>query len=196
MNLYYNTARSSYQTTFNFNGLKKTEKTLQHIKDEILQNPNFCRDEKSITKNDLLGYLNDGIYFFTENEEGKITGLLHFEVNKPTITIHGLCVPGSSVGIGSSLIEKVKEFAVSNGFARIKLTCYDNSVVSFYKKKGFTLVSSATVYDSDEDSDDEGKPKYDMDFRISKGGIKSKKSRKSRKSKKSIKSRKTRKTRK
>ena len=195
MKLYYITARRSNETAFNFNGIERTRKSIQNIKDEISQNPNFCRDEKSITKDDLIGYLSDGIFFFTENDDGKLTGLIHFEVNKPTITIQGLCVPPPSAGIGSYLINKVKEFGQANGFTKIKLSCYDDKVSTFYKKQGFTGTRT-TIYDSDEDSDDEGTPKYDMEFTLTRGGSTSKKTKRLKKTKKNKRMKQTKRTKK
>jgi GNAT superfamily N-acetyltransferase len=172
MNLYYARPGRSINNPLNFNEIKKTEKSIQNIKDEILQNPDFCRDEISITKNDLISYLNSGISFFTENEEGKLTGLINFEVNMPTITIYGLCVPAPSAGIGRKLIETVKEFARTNEFNKIRLTCYDDNVSEFYRKQGFAG-NSRIVYDSDDE--DNQKVKYDMELNINVGGSKYKK---------------------
>jgi GNAT superfamily N-acetyltransferase len=164
MNIYYTVARKA---NYIFPGVTLTSKSISDIQREIKKTTDFCREEESITIEELRDYVGTGITFFTENDEHKITGLINFDVNQPTITIHGLCSPPSSMGIGSLLIEKIKEFAQANSFTKIKLTCYD-SVVSFYRKKGFTVVGSpTTIYDSDEDSDDEGKTRYNMELNLS-----------------------------
>jgi len=170
MNIYYISNSPSYELRYNFVGITKSSKTVKSIKEEISNIPNFCRDQMSITVSELKSYISSGISFFTENDEHTITGIINFDINVNTINILGLCVPSPSAGIGTLLIESVKEFAKINNLTNIKLTCYDN-VKNFYTKIGFKIKNTSNFYDSDEDSDDESsKTRYDMEYLIAKSG--------------------------
>jgi hypothetical protein len=141
-------------------------KTIDEIKREIRSNKNFCRDEKSIETLDLISYLSSGITIYTLNEDGKLNGVLNFEINVDIIKIEGLCVPPPSSGLGTLLINSVKNFSRTNSINQIKLSCYDENVLRFYLKNEFRLEKEPTrIEDSDEDSDDESespKIRYDM----------------------------------
>jgi len=195
MTVYYIVSRESYENKYNFEGIQKSSKTISSLQNEIMTIPNFCREEISIATVELKSYLCNGITFFTENEEN-ITGLIVFDINVNSIYIIGLCVPEPSVGLGSILINKVKEFAEKNGIINIILTCYD-SVKNFYEKLGFKIINENKFYDSDEDSEDEdstGKIRYEMIYiltPITAGKRKSKKNSKRYKKNKTYKKRKT-----
>jgi GNAT superfamily N-acetyltransferase len=153
--------------------LPKGDKTIQQLQDEIQSIPNFCREEYSLQVNELKYYLNSGITLYAVNN-GVLSGVLNFEVNKPNVNIIGLCVPktSSKQGVGAALLDVVKKFSEINNFSFIKLSCY-GSVVKFYTNNGFRIQSESEVYDSDEDEDeDEGKTKYDMLYTVISGGKK------------------------
>jgi hypothetical protein len=170
---------------YNFLDIKESNKSINDLQNIILYTPNFCRDNQSITTNELKNYIRYGITFFTSNSLNQITGLINFDINQTTLNILGICVPGLSKGIGSYLINLVKQFAKANNLQMIKLTCYDN-LKYFYLKQQFKVINESTFYDSDEE-DENSKTRYDMVFDLNsfKGG----KSKKSKKSKKTIKKR-------
>jgi hypothetical protein len=155
----------------------KSDMTSQQLSSEILSTPEFCRDEESIETSDLISYLFNGIGFYMITD-GKLSGVITFDINVDYINIYGLCAPGPSVGAGSQLINAVKKFAQLNGIKTIKLTCY-GSVVDFYTKNGF-IVASQSAYRSDDsdddDSDDESETKmrYNMVYNVTAGGRKKK----------------------
>jgi len=158
MTTYYVSSSNKY----NFIGIQESNKSISELQKIILYTPNFCRDQQSISVNELKSYIISGISFFTRNALNQITGLINFDVNATIINVLGICVPGSSQGIGSYLINLVKKFAKANNILKIKLTCYDN-LKSFYIKLGFQVINQSTFYDSDEESDD-NKSRYDLIF--------------------------------
>ena len=180
MNIFYAYDSSSYNN-YNFTGLIKSPKKITDIQKEILNIPNFCRKQQSISVKELKSYLVSGISFFTEDKSGNILGLINFDINFPRMNILGLCVPEPSAGIGSLLIKSVKDFAQTNNITLIKLTCYDD-VYSFYEKLGFKITDKSTFYDSDNE-DEDNKIRYEMEFDFNQlSGGKTRKTRKTRKS--------------
>jgi GNAT superfamily N-acetyltransferase len=158
MKFYYVSSSNKY----NFNNIEKTTKSIGDIQRDILSIPNFCRDELSVSVQELKSYLVSGISFFTVDELNQITGLVNFDVNQNSILILGICVPGYSQGIGSFLISQLKQFAKDNQINQIRLTCYGDLYL-FYKKQGFVILNEYVLYDSD---DDEEKTKYNMIFNL------------------------------
>ena len=177
MNIYYVNVSSSKNYNYNFINIEKTSKSILDIQQEILLIPGFCREQKSISVRELKSYLVSGISFFTQNanananldNQNQITGLINFDINQTTINIMGICVPGTSQGIGSFLMNNVKHFAKANNIDKIKLTCYDN-LKTFYLKQGFKITNTSTFYDSDSDNDSDSnnesynKIRYEMEY--------------------------------
>jgi hypothetical protein len=64
MSIYYVPIHQNYYKSLNIDGLQVGEKTIEQLKSEIRSNPDFCRDEKSIEKSDLISYLVNGIVFY------------------------------------------------------------------------------------------------------------------------------------
>jgi hypothetical protein len=161
MNIYYVSSSNKYL----FSNIEKTTKTISELQKDILAIPNFCRDEQSVSVQELKSYLVSGITFFTVDQIGQITGLINFDINQNSILVLGICVPGYSQGIGSFLIFKLKQFAKDNQINQIRLTCYGD-LVFFYKKQGFEVMNESILYDSDDDDDEEEKTKYTMIFNM------------------------------
>lgn len=166
MNTYYVLSNTFYNQ-YNFFDLDKSEKSISQIQKKILSIPDFCRSQQSIATTELKSYLVSGISFFTLNNNSIISGLINFDINQNIINIMGLCVPGISGGIGSFLINKVKEFAIKNNISYIKLTCYD-VVKKFYEKLGFKVKDEEIYYNSDDedDEDNQGKIRYEMIYQV------------------------------
>lgn len=173
MSIYYVSTSNKYI----FNNIEQTTKSIGDIQKEILAIPNFCRDELSVSVQELKSYLVSGISFFTVDQISQITGLINFDVNQNTILVLGICVPGYSQGIGSLLIFKLKQFAKDNQINQIRLTCYGD-LVFFYKKQNFEVINESILYDSDDEDDE--KIKYTMIFDMNKfiGGNKRRKTKK------------------
>jgi len=146
---------------------------------EILNIPEFCRDESSINVSDLISYSLNGINFYIIND-GKLNGVITFDINVDKIYIYGLCAPGPSMGIGTQLLETVKKFAKVNGIKTIKLTCY-GSVVDFYTKNGFKIESQSEYRSDDSDDESEPKIKFNMIYNVTAGGKRKKGTKKYRK---------------
>jgi len=173
------------------------DKSISELRSDITSVPNFCREETSIEVSDLTGYLGGGITLYSLNLDSEnLNGVINFDINVDKLTISGLCVPGPSAGVGTQLIKAVKTFAKINGMKTMNLTCY-GSVVDFYTRNGFRIISQRTVRDdSDDDSDDEDyepKTRYDMSYAVISGGKRKNTRKTSRKNTRKT-SRKTRKT--
>lgn len=178
MNLYYVSSNSYNNYNYNFINIEKSSKSIADIQKELLLIPDFCREQQSISVRELKSYLVSGISFFTQNtntnviNQNQITGLINFDINQTIINILGICVPGTSQGIGSFLMNNVKQFAKANNIDKIKLTCYDN-LKTFYLKQGFKIIDNSTFYDSDSDFDNESdsdnesnKIRYEMEYEL------------------------------
>jgi len=176
MSIYYIDSRLSKR--YNMENIAiKSDLTSQQLSSEILSSPEFCREQSSITTSDLISYLFNGIDFYMITD-GKLNGVITFDINVDYINVYGLCAPGPSVGAGSQLINAVKKFAELNGIKTIKLTCY-GIVVDFYIKNGFKVASQSAYRseDSDDESDDEEsetKMRYNMVYNVTAGGRKKK----------------------
>jgi hypothetical protein len=175
----------------------KSDKSSKQLRSDMLAITNFCRDEGSITTQELSTYLDNGITVYALNN-GILSGVIVFDVNINVVNIKGLCTPSPSVGVGTLLMNTVKTFAELNKMNKIKLTCY-GSVVDFYMKNGFRIQNQSQIsYDSDYDSEDEGEQvtRYDMEYNVISGGKrKTRKTRKTRKNKKHKKGKKSKKHR-
>jgi hypothetical protein len=143
------------------------------IKQAIMSDPGFCRDEKSITKKHLLGTMSSNISLYAIlNEE--VVGMLTFMFNQTSsgdniINFDGICSPAkySRLGVGKQLIETLIKIGKINGVKFINLEC-TGSLMNYYKNKfGFTIVEENTSYDSDDDSEDEGEAHYLMTLDLS-----------------------------
>jgi len=162
MSIYY--ISNSRSAKFIMSGLDPGTKTIPELREIIKSNPDFCRDEKSITRKELHGYLASGITLYALNGED-VVGILNFDINTNSIYIYGICVPPPSSGIGTVLIDTVKTIAVNNSIREINLTCYDSGVADFYSiRNGFRIISESKAgYDSDYE-DEEPKTKYEMRY--------------------------------
>ena len=186
MNVYYisssnsNSNNNNNNNKYNFLDIKESNRSISELQKVIMYTPNFCRENQSITTSELKSYIVSGITFFTRNTLNQITGLINFDINQTVMNVLGICVPGLSIGVGSYLINLVKQFAKANNLLTIKLTCYDN-LKYFYLKQDFKVVNESVFYDSDSDSDSEdqemGKTRYTMVFDLKNyvGGIKRRK---------------------
>lgn len=179
---YYHSGKKSYRD-YEFS-CEQTGMSFRNIQEKINENKQFCKEESSIKRNELMTYVADGISFFIQEEE-EIKGLVNFTVNVDKITIKGICVPGESKGTGKKLIEAVKSFALANNITQIKLTCYGD-VFNFYLKQGFNIEESNEIYDSDED--ELVATSYVMTYNISSRGRKRRTKHKSKRINKSKKS--------
>ena len=191
MSIYYVQPTQKYLKNIVLDGLIPGDKTIPQMQKEISINPDFCREEKSIKKTDLISYLASGLTLYTLTDD-VLSGVLNLDINNNVIKIEGLCVPPPSSGLGTLLIDAVKLIAKLNAIIMIKLTCYDEKIADYYRlKNGFRIINQTNVsYDSDDEDEDGAKIRYDMVFNVTEGG-----KRKSRRKSKSRKSRKSRKTR-
>lgn len=155
--------------------LRQGDKTITEVNNEIKLNPNYCRDEFGIDLSHFKGLINSDISLYA-TINGEIAGLLTFMFNmyqnKRIILLNGVCSPDdySRMGVGKKLIDTLIQIGKTFNINYIKLECKGDRLMNYYKKFGFAVTSSKSMYDSDDDSDDEnsGHPYYRMELDLSK----------------------------
>ena len=126
MNIFYNSNANNRYKKYNINTiLREGNKSIREIQTDILKNPSFCREEYSLTSKELKGYLSAGFTIYSTSNDNILNGVLNFDINEPDLYIYGLCVPASESGkgIGTELLNTVKQIAKMNNIQNIKLTC-------------------------------------------------------------------------
>jgi GNAT superfamily N-acetyltransferase len=175
-------------------------KTLNELYNEIKHEPNFCREESSISYIHFLSIIRNNAALYADLD-GKVAGALSFEFNikngEKVIMFEGICSPKiySGQGVGQELINTLIRIGKINNFKYIFLKC-KGDIMKYYRDKfGFEIIEQSKYYDSDDEDDDFY---YDMRLELSKisgGKIKKRKSNK-RRNKKVSSTRKRRKLRK
>lgn len=146
---------------------------------------NFCKDELAISYGYFIQSIKASTVIYIKNDSENVLGCCAISINSPyNINIYSICVPDRGVkGIGTALIDKIKELSNSLGLISIDLLA-DQSTQTFYLKNGFKFNDNINDNNSDIDDNDT----YDirssmMIYTLSKGGIKTRKSRKSKQNK-------------
>lgn len=163
--------------------------TIVNLKNEIKNQPDFCRNEESISFTHFLSLLYSDIILYAVIEE-KIVGALSFmfieKNDDKIINFNGICSPikYSGLGVGQELINTLIRIGKNNDIKYISLECNENMVKYYRDKFGFTVESTKMIYDSDDSDNEDGDSYYNMilDLSTVSGGRKIK-----RKNKKSIK---------
>lgn len=166
--------------------LRTGDKTTDQVYNEIKTDPNFCRNEESISYSQFLSLIMDDITLYASQDE-KIVGALTFMFNLKdrdrVIYFSGICSPikYSGLGVGQELINTLIRIAKNTDTKYIYLECKGN-IVNYYRNKfGFEITSTKKSYDSDDSDDDDNEPYYNMRLDLSRvtGGKKRKSIRKS-----------------
>jgi GNAT superfamily N-acetyltransferase len=76
-------------------------------------------------------------------EDGRVTGLITYRLEGGECEISALVSYGENRGVGTALLEKVREVATAEGCRRLFLiTTNDNArAIRFYQKRGMELVA-------------------------------------------------------
>jgi ribosomal protein S18 acetylase RimI-like enzyme len=76
-------------------------------------------------------------------EDGRVTGLITYRLEAAECEVSALVSYGENRGVGSALLEKVREVAAAEGCRRLFLiTTNDNArAIRFYQKRGMELVA-------------------------------------------------------
>lgn len=167
--------------------VRKGDKTLDEVYNEIRADPNFCREEVSIDYNHFLSIIRTDITLYADLD-GKVAGALSFAFNKKdgekVIMFEGICSPEiySGQGVGQELINTLIRIGKQNDFKYIFLEC-KGDIMKYYRDKfGFEITTQRESYDSDDsDDEDDGQIYYRMRLDLSKvsGGKMKKRYRKS-----------------
>lgn len=163
--------------------VRKGDKTLDEVYNEIKINPKFCREEVSIDYKHFLNIIRTDITLYADLD-GKVAGALSFAFNRKdgekVIMFEGICSPEiySGQGVGQELINTLIRIGKMNDFKYIFLEC-KGSIMNYYKDKfGFEITTQREGYDSDDE--DDGQMYYRMRLDLSKvsGGKMKKRNRK------------------
>jgi hypothetical protein len=156
---------------------------------EVEGEQDFCKgqNKSAIDYDFFLKSITENTVLYIKSEIGNVLGCCSISINFPeNISISVICVPDRGVkGIGTSLIDKLKEFAKSLSVPSIGAVL-DPSVQTFYLKNGFKIIN-------DHDDDDDfmnGSGYISMRYTLPKGRKKKKAKTKAKKSKKAKKAKK------
>lgn len=102
-----------------------------------------------VLKNGLNGFnelytgplLKEKVSSFVKDENNQIVGGILGEINWGWLYIQGLWVSESvrSKGLGSKLLQKLEDYALSKGITNYRLETTSFQALDFYKKQGYVL---------------------------------------------------------
>lgn len=152
--------------------IRTGDKTLDQVYNEIKADPNFCREEISISYTHFLSIIRNDVTLYADLD-GKVAGALSFEFNikdgrNVVIMFEGICSPEiySGQGVGQELINTLIRIGKQNEIQYIFLEC-KGDIMKYYRDKfGFEIISQREVYDSDDEDDED--LYYDMRLDLSK----------------------------
>jgi len=163
--------------SMNFVGenIRKGDKTIYQVYNEVKRDPLFCRDGKTISYKHFLSVIQNDITLYTLSRDSNISGVLNFMLNaideNIILYINGVCSPERYSGeykYGKILMNATIELAKLNKIKYIYLECLGERLMNYYQRFGFTVTSQKTAYDSEEDSDAEEKePTFKMRLEVS-----------------------------
>lgn len=151
--------------------IRTGNKTLDQVYNEIKADPNFCREETSISYTHFLSIIRNDITLYADLD-GRVAGALTFVFNvkdgRNVIMFEGICSPEiySGKGVGQELINTLIRIGKQNDISYIFLEC-KGDIMKYYRDKfGFEIISQREAYDSDDEDDEE--LYYDMRLDLSK----------------------------
>jgi predicted GNAT family N-acyltransferase len=163
--------------TMNFVGenIRKGDKPIYQVYNEVKRDPVFCRDGKTISYKHFLSVIQNDITLYTLSRDGNISGVLNFMLNvideNVVFYINGVCSPerySREYKYGKILMNTTIELAKLNKIKYIYLECLGERLMNYYQRFGFKITSQKTTYDSDEDSHDEvSEPTFKMRLEVS-----------------------------
>lgn len=181
--------------------VRRGDKTINDVYEEIKSDPNFCRKEISIRYKYFLSIIRNDITLYADLD-GKIAGALSFAFNVKdgdnVIMFGGICSPEiySGQGVGQELINTLIRIGKQHDIKYIFLECRGD-IMKYYSKFGFEIIEQKVHYDSDDEEDTELYYKMRLDLsKVSGGKMKKKKSLKRKYKKRISSTRKRRKLRK
>ena len=140
--------------------IRKGDKTLNEVYNEIKSDESFCREETSIRYSHFLSIIRYNITLYADLD-GKVVGALSFAFNekdgKNVIMFEGICSPEiySGQGVGQELINTLIRIGKQNDIKYIFLEC-KGDIMKYYKNKfGFEIIEQHITDDSDDEEDNE-----------------------------------------
>ena len=175
VNYFYVCSKGEEKYSDTFRSLDCVEGDRNNLVAQVTGARDFCKDERSISYDFFLQSINNNTVLYIKSDSENVLGCCSISIDSPyNITIYGICVPDRGIkGIGTALIDKLKELANSLGLISINLSA-DPSAQTFYLKNGFKIFN---YKDSDSDSDIDSEYSM-MRYTLTKGGKKTKKSKK------------------
>jgi hypothetical protein len=192
VNYFYVCSKEEEKYSNTFRSLDCIEGDRNNLVAQVASVRDFCKDERAISYDYFIQSINKDTVLYIKSDNRNVLGCCSISINSlDSITIYGICVPDRGIkGIGTALIDKLKELANSLDLISINLSA-DPSAQIFYLKNGFKIFNYKNS-DSDSDSDNDIiDSEYSMmRYTLPKGGKKTRKTRKGKKGRKSKKSRK------
>jgi len=179
VNYFYVCSKEEEEYSDTFRSLDCVEGDRNNLVAQVTDSRDFCKDERAISYEYFLQSIKRDTVLYIKSDIGNVLGCCSISINSPEyISIYGICVPDRGIkGIGTALIDKLKELANSLGLTSINLST-EPSAQTFYLKNGFKIREN-DMYDMNNDE-------YSiMIYTLLKGRKKTKSYKKSRKGKNS-----------
>jgi hypothetical protein len=125
-----------------FNSINFVEGNKYFLLNQVKANSNFCRNQESIISYEYFVQCMEGddiIIYITKNDSDNILGASSISIEHNSISIYSICVPKNEEikGIGTNLLEKIKELATTLKLEYIEIYA-EEEVKPFYIKNNFT----------------------------------------------------------
>jgi hypothetical protein len=167
VNYFYVCSKEDEKYSDTFRTLACIEGDRNNLVEQVSSARDFCKDERAIGYEYFLQSINTDTVLYIESDSGNVLGCCSISINYPDyISISGICVPNrGNKGIGTALIDKLKEIANSLELHTIGLSALP-SAQTFYLKNGFKIFDHKNRNDDIIDSDNDSIIDIDSDMHI------------------------------
>jgi hypothetical protein len=145
VNYFYVCSEQEEEYSDTFRSLNCVEGDRNNLVEQVASAKDFCKDGRAIDYDYFLETIKKEtvLYIKTDSDSENVLGCCSISINSPDyIGISGICVPDRGIkGIGTVLIDKLKELANTLGLISINITVVmskETTAQSFYLKNGFT----------------------------------------------------------
>jgi len=150
VNYFYVCSKEEEEYSDTFRGLHCVEGDRNNLVAQVTDSRDFCKDERAISYEYFLQSIKKDTILYIKSDSGNVLGCCSICINSlDYISIYGICVPDRGIkGIGTALIDKLKELSNRLGLTSINLSA-EQSAQTFYLKNGFTIRNN-DMYDDDD----------------------------------------------